>query len=105
MASIQGVIYSYRTLAALSKAWTSDSYDDAFAGFWRRNLNANTRAGFGTIRTAGLTLIVVPHWFLVVSIVMLGAAPWIRRSFSLRTLLIATTLIAAVLGLAVYFAK
>jgi hypothetical protein len=46
-----------------------------------------------------------PHWFLVLLFAAFGAAPWIRWSkrFSLRTLLIATTLIAVVLGLIVVF--
>jgi hypothetical protein len=41
-------------------------------------------------------------WILVLIAVGLSAAPWIRRTFSLRTLLIATTLIAVVLGLVVW---
>jgi hypothetical protein len=47
----------------------------------------------------------VPDWFLVVVVAGLGAAPWLSRwpwRFSLRTLLIATTLIAVVLGLIVW---
>jgi hypothetical protein len=46
----------------------------------------------------------MPHWFIVTLAAALGTIPWIRR-FSLRTLLIATTLIAVVLGLAVYAAR
>jgi hypothetical protein len=42
-----------------------------------------------------------PHWFLVLLGVLFAAVPWISRRFSLRTLLIATTLIALVLGLIV----
>jgi hypothetical protein len=47
------------------------------------------------------------HWYVVSFFIALGAIPWIRwsRRFSLRTLLIATTLIAVVLGLAVYAAR
>ena len=46
----------------------------------------------------------VPHWFLVLIFAALAAAPWIRWSkrFTLRTLLIATTLIAVVLGAIAY---
>ena len=43
-----------------------------------------------------------PYWFLFVSTASLAVAPWIRRSFSLRTFLIAITLIAVVLGLVVW---
>jgi hypothetical protein len=50
----------------------------------------------------------VPHWFLVVSATILATLPWIRQlrwRFSLRTLLIATTLVAVVLGAIVYVAR
>jgi hypothetical protein len=43
---------------------------------------------------------VVPYWSLVSSFVMLAALPWVRWRFSLRTLLIATTLIAILLATA-----
>ena len=46
-------------------------------------------------------------WFPVLLSIMLAVAPWIRLSkrFSLRTLLIATTLVAVVLGLVVWAAR
>ena len=47
----------------------------------------------------------VPHWFTVLLMGTIGAAPWLRWSFSLRTLLIATTLIAVVLGLIVWLSR
>lgn len=50
----------------------------------------------------------VPDWFLLVVVAGLGAAPWLSRwpcRFSLRTLLIATTLIAVGLGLVVWLSK
>ena len=46
----------------------------------------------------------VPHWVLVLFTIALGTIPWFRARdlrFSLRNLLIATTLIAVVLGLVV----
>ena len=42
----------------------------------------------------------LPHWFLSLIFGTMAALPWIRR-FSLRSLLIATTLLAIVLGLIV----
>jgi hypothetical protein len=48
------------------------------------------------------TSLTIPHWFPVVILAALAAAPWLRWTFSLRTLLIATTLIAVVLGLVVW---
>jgi hypothetical protein len=43
-----------------------------------------------------------PHWICTVLAGTLAALPWLRRRFSLRTLLIATTLVAVVLGLIVW---
>ncbi len=48
-----------------------------------------------------------PHWIVALVAALVGALPWalkIRR-FSLRTLLIATTLVAVVLGLAVWASR
>jgi hypothetical protein len=48
--------------------------------------------------------IVVPHWFLLLLAASLSGVSWIgvSRRFSLRTLLIVTTLVAVVLGLIVW---
>jgi hypothetical protein len=50
-----------------------------------------------------LEVLVVPHWFLAAILVLAAACPPTR--FSLRTLLIATTLVAMVLGLIVWVAQ
>jgi hypothetical protein len=53
-------------------------------------------------------LLILPHWFLMLLFPTLATAPWVGRlkwRFSLRTLLIATTLVAVVLGLAVWGAR
>jgi hypothetical protein len=47
----------------------------------------------------------IPYWFLAISFTVFAALPWARSiqwRFSLRTLLIATTLVAVVLGTIVY---
>jgi hypothetical protein len=46
----------------------------------------------------------LPIWIPTALFATFGAAAWFRWHFSLRTLLIATTLIAAVLGIAVWAA-
>jgi ABC-type glycerol-3-phosphate transport system permease component len=46
--------------------------------------------------------VIVPDCILIVLVAAMGALPWIRWRFTLRTLLIATTLVAVVLGLSVY---
>jgi hypothetical protein len=50
----------------------------------------------------GITL---PHWCLILIASALAAVPWLRWRFSLRTLLIATTLIAVVLGIIVWMSR
>ena len=57
-----------------------------FRGFWRPN-EADWH---------------IPYWCCVILVAPAVAIPWLR--FSLRTLLIAVTLVAVVLGLAVYAA-
>jgi hypothetical protein len=44
----------------------------------------------------------VPYWFAVVSGAVCSVVPWLPSRFTLRTLLIATTLVAVVLGLVVW---
>jgi hypothetical protein len=46
-----------------------------------------------------------PYWCLTLFAVALAAVPWIRWRFGLRTLLIATTLAAVVLGLVAYLMR
>ena len=47
--------------------------------------------------------VTIPHWLIVLFFVGLGSAPWTARRYSLRTLLVLTTGIAALLGILVYF--
>jgi hypothetical protein len=52
-----------------------------------------------------ITHIAAPYWLVTTSVAILAATPWIRQlrwRFSLRTLLIATTLVAVALGLIVW---
>jgi hypothetical protein len=51
--------------------------------------------------------LVVPHWCPVLLLAVFAALPWLRWSmrFSLRTLLIVTTFVAAVLGLIVWLVR
>jgi hypothetical protein len=65
------------------RAWsTSDSSE--FAGF-----------RYGTFFAA------MPHWLAILLMSLLGGVPWIRWRFSVRILLIATTLVAVGLGMVV----
>jgi hypothetical protein len=60
--------------------------------------------GFRLQFKATLVVIILPYWFLVPVPVAFTSIPWVRwkQRFSLRTLLIATTLAAVVLGLIVW---
>ena len=44
----------------------------------------------------------IPHWLVAGLFAAIGAGPWVRWQFSLRSMLIATTLAAAALGLLVW---
>jgi hypothetical protein len=50
-------------------------------------------------------LVALPHWLFVAVFAALATAPWLRWRFSLRTLLIATTLVAVILGAIIFAAK
>jgi hypothetical protein len=51
------------------------------------------------------TLVKVPIWFLILCLAGFGFLPWIRRRYSLRTLLIGMTVAAIGLGLVVYLSR
>jgi hypothetical protein len=53
----------------------------------------------------GMPVFGFPHWFPATVSIATAALPWFRYSFSLRTLLIATTLVAVGLGLIAWAAK
>ena len=61
--------------------------------------------GFGVLQLSAKTIIFFPHWFVTILSAALAAAPWLRWRFSVRTLLIATTLIAVVLGTIVFLSR
>ena len=58
--------------------------------FWSIRSDTASPAGVGTA---------IPDWLFVAFTATLAALPWVKRRFSLRTLLIATTLVAVVLGI------
>lgn len=62
----------------------------------------NTFLGFAAARDGDLSLVNVPYWFLAAAF---AAVPWIPWRFSLLALMIATTLVAAMLGLVVWMVR
>jgi hypothetical protein len=72
--------------------WLKTSFDKNVLGFYFE-------------RTPSKLLLDVPFWFILLISMAIAAAPWIRQlrwRFSLRTMLIATTLVAVGLGAIVY---
>ena len=67
-----------------------------------RDLFDFENAGFKYFRDRLGWVLQFPHWFAVAILCTLAALPWIRWRFSLRTLLIATTVVALALGLIIY---
>jgi hypothetical protein len=67
----------------------------------------NSAGSFTIVNQPDVLGVVFPHWYLVLCTIVVGSAPWLRwtKRFSLRTLLIATTLVAVVLGLVVAIAR
>jgi hypothetical protein len=99
----------------LSLSW-QDAGPGLATAYYSRLFNTQTREAvqpMGTPSKAGKFdsyfspsqwYVAVPCWFLVITLGTLAGLPWLPLTglrFSLRTLLIATTLIAGVLGLAV----
>jgi hypothetical protein len=65
-------------------------------------LNWRGLFGFGLSHSPDVQFVSFPHWFLVLLSAAFATAPWLHWRFSLRTLLIATTLVAVVLGAVIY---
>jgi hypothetical protein len=74
---------------------------------WPTNRGPADHWVFSNVKPNGFH-IAVPHWFLIMvsaTIAAIPLAPWLRLRFSLRTLLLATTLIAVVLGIIVWMSR
>jgi hypothetical protein len=61
--------------------------------------------GFLLRREANGFALFIPYWFLTLLAIAFAPLSWLRWRFGLRTLLIATTLVAVVLGLVVYASR
>ena len=48
---------------------------------------------------------VLPHWFPLLLCITFATAPWLPRRFSLRTLLIVTTIVAVMLGVIIALSR
>jgi hypothetical protein len=63
-----------------------------------------TRSGFLWVRSGAWFRLSLPYWSMALPLASLAVVPWIKwsRRFSIRTLLIVTTLVAVLLSLVVY---
>jgi hypothetical protein len=71
---------------------------DAFAAGW--GFEFSLEDGSGRSGLSGIK-IMLPHWSMLFVFGIVGAATWLPWRYSLRTLLIATTLVAVVLGVVI----
>ncbi len=85
----------YWTSAFDNVYWSDPQFAD-----WSTPSAHAFRLAFNDVGT-GAVEIEFPYWFATVVGGLFAAAPWIPWRFSLRTLLIATTLVAVMLGLIV----
>lgn len=89
---------------AAGSTWKYSSYDatpDLIDRVDQAGKSYYKGIGFKRVRWPNGSGVVFPHWFFVMLLAMAANLPWIRRRFSLRTLLITTTLVAVALGLIV----
>jgi hypothetical protein len=97
----QILIFNYDSSISMGAPWSYFSFENLPEG----GRATDTTLGFKTAVTPAGKSILFPDWFPILLLAFLGFAPWSRHwnsRFSLRTLLIATTLVAMVLGLAVW---
>jgi hypothetical protein len=98
------LVMKYDPTISLADPWSYFSFvttDEMAGGDWRTTL------GFKRSETPVGPSVVFPHWFPIFLLVLLAGIPWLKQfqRFTLRTLLIATTLVAVVLGLIVYVTR
>jgi hypothetical protein len=62
----------------------------------------HSELGFSSFSDTDYLMVSAPHWFPIVILGGVATLPWAKHRFSLHTLLIATTLVAVALGLAVW---
>jgi hypothetical protein len=99
IASADGLLFLLRQQRAFSAA--EFMFVDPYS-FSISELNNRTRLGISHFDDVTFSGIGVAYWLLALFAIVGAVLPWIRRRFSLRTLLIATTLVAVVLGVICY---
>jgi hypothetical protein len=104
--SMRGRVFAGENYGGRSTQWSTQS-GNLYAK-WRSASTtifpARDALGFALVADPNSLGMVVPYWFAVLVAAIFAKIPWAHWSkrFSVRTLLIATTLIAVVLGLVVW---
>ena len=98
--SQNGFLLVYKIYQKGKGRWWFGSDPAEFPADLKSQLSLNWDDGNGDLMGPGVT---IPYWLIVLFVLGLGFAPWPPRQFSLRTLLVFTTAIAALLGILVYF--
>jgi hypothetical protein len=101
-----GIVYFVRLDNLTSSSNTYEAHGWEYVSHKPTEGEVSPRLQFGHLANSaiGIVNIQLPCWLGALSCVVLAVLPWIRWSnrFSLRTLLIVTTLVAVVLGLMVW---
>jgi hypothetical protein len=86
-----------------SKLLTISTFEVYDSGWIQPDLPIWHNLGFDAFTyPGGVQLYSIPFWFITLACVTVALLPWISARFSLRTLFIATTLVAVGLALAVF---
>ncbi len=88
-----------RSLAA--RPWMTEWFESM------QYINGETYWWFAVLSGNKFHSVVIPNWFLMLSCCGFGSVPWLpwSKRFSLRTLLLAMTLVAVVLGVLVWMVR
>jgi hypothetical protein len=79
--------------------------DQGYIGRLQFLMDLQMSIGFGIADDGKETIAVFPFWFFVLLAGAASAIPWFAFRFSVRTMFIATTLVAVALGLGVWLAS
>jgi hypothetical protein len=106
LGSNSGFLYWFRSDVPIysirSHGWWDFSSGDAYKEANKPESAFKSKPGFQVLSGDSLSL---PYWLPIVLIAALAVSPWIPRRFTLRSLLLATTLVAVVLGTIVWFSR
>jgi hypothetical protein len=79
-------------------SWQYDSFEPNYDA----ELPEPSILGFAVIKRGSGRGVWFPHWALLLAMATIATCPWIRYRFTLRTLLLAITLLGVLLGLVVW---